>query len=141
MYKKDLALNNLQWLICHKTKPNESSVQARCNTRSVFKQSLTHLNTDFSFSKTGYHTKVKKPILPSCLVIRWENSWVHTFHKGISGMWNVNNLVQVLNLGHYYNDYSTMSISTDVVLYIYIYIYTQTHMHSSRNTSQRCTWL
>ena len=21
MYKKDLALNNLQWLICHKTKP------------------------------------------------------------------------------------------------------------------------
>ena len=23
MYKKDLALNNLQWLICHKTKPNQ----------------------------------------------------------------------------------------------------------------------
>ena len=22
MYKKDLALNDLQWLICHKTKPN-----------------------------------------------------------------------------------------------------------------------
>ena len=22
MYKKDLALNNLQWLICHNTKPN-----------------------------------------------------------------------------------------------------------------------
>ena len=22
MYKKDLALNNLQWLICHKFKPN-----------------------------------------------------------------------------------------------------------------------
>ena len=22
MYKQDLALNNLQWLICHKTKPN-----------------------------------------------------------------------------------------------------------------------
>ena len=21
MYKEDLALNNLQWLICHKTKP------------------------------------------------------------------------------------------------------------------------
>ena len=21
MYKQDLALNNLQWLICHKTKP------------------------------------------------------------------------------------------------------------------------
>ena len=25
MYKKDLALNNLQWLICHKTKPNQIS--------------------------------------------------------------------------------------------------------------------
>ena len=23
MYKKNLALNNLQWLICHKTKPNQ----------------------------------------------------------------------------------------------------------------------
>ena len=24
MRKKDLALNNLQWLICHKTKPNQT---------------------------------------------------------------------------------------------------------------------
>ena len=24
MYKKDLALNNLQWLICHKTQPNQT---------------------------------------------------------------------------------------------------------------------
>ena len=24
MYKKDLALNNLQWLICHKTKQNQT---------------------------------------------------------------------------------------------------------------------
>ena len=23
MYKKDLALNDLQWLICHKTQPNQ----------------------------------------------------------------------------------------------------------------------
>ena len=23
MYKEDLALNNLQWLICHKIKPNQ----------------------------------------------------------------------------------------------------------------------
>ena len=26
MYKEDLALNNLQWLICHKTKPNQTSL-------------------------------------------------------------------------------------------------------------------
>ena len=24
MYKENLALNNLQWLICHKTKPNQT---------------------------------------------------------------------------------------------------------------------
>ena len=24
MYKQDLASNNLQWLICHKTKPNQT---------------------------------------------------------------------------------------------------------------------
>ena len=24
MYKDDLALNNLQWLICHKTQPNQN---------------------------------------------------------------------------------------------------------------------
>ena len=23
MYKEDLALNNIQWLICHKTQPNQ----------------------------------------------------------------------------------------------------------------------
>ena len=26
MCKPDLALNNLQWLICHKTKPNKSYI-------------------------------------------------------------------------------------------------------------------
>ena len=24
MFKEDLALNNQQWLICHKTKPNQT---------------------------------------------------------------------------------------------------------------------
>ena len=24
MYKEDLALNNLKWLICHKTQPNQA---------------------------------------------------------------------------------------------------------------------
>ena len=26
MYKEDLALNNLQWLICHKPKPNSNNL-------------------------------------------------------------------------------------------------------------------
>ena len=42
MYKENSALNNLQWLICHKTKPNKSkpiyninllSCLLRCGTR------------------------------------------------------------------------------------------------------------
>ena len=24
MYKQDLVLNNLQWLVCHKTQPNQT---------------------------------------------------------------------------------------------------------------------
>ena len=27
MYKEDLALNNLQWLICHKINPNQTKMQ------------------------------------------------------------------------------------------------------------------
>ena len=27
MYKQDLALNNLQWLICHETQPNQTKPQ------------------------------------------------------------------------------------------------------------------
>ena len=26
MYKEDLALNNQQWLICHKTQPNQTKL-------------------------------------------------------------------------------------------------------------------
>ena len=26
MHKEDLALNNLQWLICHKTQPNQTYI-------------------------------------------------------------------------------------------------------------------
>ena len=33
MYKEDLALNNLQWLICHKTRPNQT------NTTSIYSNS------------------------------------------------------------------------------------------------------
>ena len=93
MYKPDLALNNLQWLLCHKIKPNQSSnltaktqsanflvvlfnrklllpspakrlhifptedrmlvlftnpsARAGYDTRSIFKRSLTGLNSEF----------------------------------------------------------------------------------------------
>ena len=37
---------------------------AECDTRSVFKCITVDLNSNFSFSLTGSHIKVKDPILP-----------------------------------------------------------------------------
>ena len=45
------------------------STQTGCDTRLVFKQRLTGLNSEFSFSKIGCHTKVKEPSLPYYLPI------------------------------------------------------------------------
>ena len=42
-----------------------SSAQTGCNTRSIFKRSLTGLNSEFSFSYTGCLTKAKNPSLPN----------------------------------------------------------------------------
>ena len=38
-YKKHLALNNQQWLICYKTKPNQMFI---CNTEQG-KQGIVHI--------------------------------------------------------------------------------------------------
>ena len=56
MYKDDLALNNLQWLIIF-TNP---SARAGYDTRSFFKRSLTGFNSEFSFSKTICLTKAEE---------------------------------------------------------------------------------
>ena len=40
------------------------SAQAKCNTRYISTWSLTNLNSDFSFSSTGCHTKTKELSLP-----------------------------------------------------------------------------
>ena len=37
--------------------------QGGCNSRLIFKSSITGLNSDFSFSKTGCHSKAKKTYL------------------------------------------------------------------------------
>ena len=62
-YKKYLALNILQWLICHKTIFTNPSTRAEYDTRSFFKRSLTGLNSEFSFSWTSCLTKAEKPSL------------------------------------------------------------------------------
>ena len=33
MYKEDLALNNLQWLISHKTQPNQTMMNKMCDLK------------------------------------------------------------------------------------------------------------
>ena len=45
------------------------STQAGCDTRSIFKQSWTGLNSEFCFSYTGCLTKAKKPGMPYYLPI------------------------------------------------------------------------
>ena len=48
---------------------NSPSTRERCDTRSVFKWSLTGLNSDFSFSKTGCLTKAKETSLLCYLLV------------------------------------------------------------------------
>ena len=41
MYKEDLALNNLQWLICHKTQPNQSNSEECIDPKFTDKSEVT----------------------------------------------------------------------------------------------------
>ena len=56
--------------------------QAGCNTRSIFKQSLTGFHSEFSFSSTVCYTKVKESSLPYYLFhSRWENSYLSQVYE------------------------------------------------------------
>ena len=48
MYKEDLALNNLQWLMCQKTKPNQINALAQTN-KNNYLNFLSYKNFAFSF--------------------------------------------------------------------------------------------
>ena len=48
----DLALNNLQWLMCHKTKPNQ------------FAQSLFQVPDNYSFIPKKYRAKLISFLYP-----------------------------------------------------------------------------
>ena len=65
------------------------SARAGCDTRSIWKWSLT---------VTGCYTKDKKKL--SSLLFQRENNWIHTFPKSIRAMWNAIDLVQDLNSCH-----------------------------------------
>ena len=61
----------------------QPSAQAGYDTRSIFKWSLTGLDSEFSFFKTSCLTKAEEPSLPYYLPIA---GWIHTFPKSISAM-------------------------------------------------------
>ena len=62
------------------------------DTSSIFKRSLTGLNSDFPSSSA------EEPNLPNYLPNSWrENNLIDTFPKGISAMWNAIILVQDLS--------------------------------------------
>ena len=56
------------------------SAWAWCETKSIFKWSLTGMNLKFSFFQAGCHIKVKEPNLLYYSTLRWrKNNWIHTF--------------------------------------------------------------
>ena len=67
-----------------------SSALAVCDTRLIFKQSLTGLNSVFSFSYTSCHTKMKKPSLPNYLpiagwrIVRFPRVFVYKMQSALS---------------------------------------------------------
>ena len=64
------------------------SARAGYDTRSIFKRSLTGLNSEFSFSQTSCLNKAEEPSLSYYLPWR-ENKGVHTFPKGICPKVNI----------------------------------------------------
>ena len=47
IYEEDLALNNLQWLVCHKTKPNQLSKEQK-------------LQKELKRNQNEYYTKMQE---------------------------------------------------------------------------------
>ena len=64
-----------------------------CDTRSIFKRSLRGLNSEgfFFISLTGFIPRLKCPAALLFIYSWRQNSWIHTFPKGISVMLNTNN--------------------------------------------------
>ena len=73
------------------------SAQVGCDISTIFKQSLTGLNTELSSSRPVVNPRAKSPV---CLAFcnRWkENNWIHIFSMDNRAMWNAIGLVQDRN--------------------------------------------
>ena len=68
MYRKDLALNDLLWLICHKTKPNQTKPNSRLLKKDPFKISQWLLSCDIIWlSRTVLDKLILRQMLQICL--------------------------------------------------------------------------
>ena len=116
MYKEDLALNNLQWLICHKTKQNPLT---HSFTYSLNKS--IHLFTVFVISNVYFPEDRSSRDLKS-LVENLASFSIHPIHKSNNSYKNLNGTVikqpEVKCLS-----YSIKYVKNKSYLYIYIYIY------------------
>ena len=65
----------LMWLCVYMYVFTNLSSRAGCDIGSIFKQSLTDLDLEFSFSMTDRLTKAEEPSLPSCLPIAGRRIW------------------------------------------------------------------
>ena len=100
--------------------PNPSK-GAWCDARSIFKWSLTYLNSDFSSPRPVAILKLKNNATLLFIQIRRENSWIHTFPKGICALWNANSLVQVLKSVPTTETITSRTLPTYTPIYMYIY--------------------
>ena len=72
-FKYSIAIKDflllLHFNLCHLSYLPNTSTRAGYDTRSIFKRSLTGLNSEFSFSYTSCLTKAEEPSLPYYLPI------------------------------------------------------------------------
>ena len=99
--------------------PNPTA-RAGWDTRSIFKQSLTGSNSEFSF-KLPYQG-LKSLASLQLIYNKRENNWILIFRKYISAMRNANSLVQGFELGSLCPFPATLIIPLRLPQYVYIYI-------------------
>ena len=84
-----------------------------------FKQSLTGLNSEFFSLRLVAISRPKSLVCPLFTHNWGENSWIHTFPKGISTMWNANSSSRIwtrvamspsYNDNHYATNTSSLSL-------------------------------
>ena len=66
--KIDLALNNLQWLMCYKTKPNQTNYQIKSKVNASTKTSWSVFRSDYHIMYYIYHYFIILLYVKSCII-------------------------------------------------------------------------